>query len=109
LKKKGNYYTKIESNTTIDLSKQSTLFGSPTLNLEAKNSKKTKIQVTSNKIQSQASRRLPIPRVSSKDSSIISKLEQILATSLRKERAIWEREGWERFGYSNYTLRIDVK
>jgi hypothetical protein len=27
-----------------------------------------------------------------KDSSIMSKLEQILATSLRKERAMWERE-----------------
>jgi hypothetical protein len=33
-----------------------------------------------------------MPMVSSKDSSIMSKLEQILATSLRKERAIWERE-----------------
>jgi hypothetical protein len=68
------------------------LLGSPTLNLEAKNSKNEKIQVSSNKIQSQTSRRLPMPMVSSKDSYIISKLEQILATSLRNEREQYGRE-----------------
>ena len=68
------------------------MLGSPTLNLEAKNSKKTQIQVTSNKIHNQASRILQMPMVSSKDSSIMSKLEQILDTRLGKERAMWERE-----------------
>jgi hypothetical protein len=42
--------------------------------------------------------------VSSKVSSIMSKLEQILASSLRKERAIWERERmgeiWEIIQYT---------
>jgi hypothetical protein len=48
-----------------------------------------------------------MPMVSSKDFSIMSKLEQIFATSLRKERAMWERwEKEEKFGYSNNTLRI---
>jgi hypothetical protein len=39
-----------------------------------------------------------------------SKLEQILATSLRRknENKKREREEWERFGYSNSRLRIDV-
>ena len=52
-----------------------------------------------------------MPTISSKDSFIRSKLEQILSTSLRNEREskMGEREEWERFGHSNFTLRIDVK
>jgi hypothetical protein len=37
-----------------------------------------------------------MPMVSSKDSSIMSKLEKILATSLRKDRAMCVREKSER-------------
>jgi hypothetical protein len=89
---KGNYFIKIYGNTTINLSKKNTLLGSPTLNLEAKNSKRTKKQVTFNEDPIHAPRILPM------HTKFLQRF-LLLKASLSKyllQLEKWKRLRWER-------------
>jgi hypothetical protein len=73
---------------------------------------KKKIKEQDHLIKEMAPRRLPTPYVLQRFPLFNSKLEQILATSLREEqeqREQKQRMGEERFWHNNTTLRIDVK
>jgi hypothetical protein len=71
--------------------------------------RKKKIKEQDHLIKEMVPRRLPTPWILQRFPLFNSKLEQILATSLREEQEQERRVGEERFWHSNNTLRIDLK